>query len=86
MFFLCVCRIISSTKQTTAIETQLGQSLNNNGLSNSTTETKRTITSQLKSLHTKKNPRHMVLETHFLVWDRHTNVAGFNLLIGFQPS
>jgi len=44
--------------------------------------TKRTITSHLNALRTRKRPRHMTLEIQVLVWDRHTNVAGLNRLMG----
>ena len=46
--------------------------------------TKRTITSQLVSLNTKRT-RHMMLEIQFLVWDRHKDVREFNLLMTSQP-
>ena len=46
--------------------------------------TKRTITSQLVSLNTKRT-RHMMLEIQFLAWDRHKDVREFNLLMASQP-
>ena len=40
--------------------------------------TKLTITSDLKSLNTKKRPRHMVIKIKIMAWDRHKIVAGLN--------
>ena len=43
--------------------------------------------SWLTTLNThKKTPQHMRLEIIFLTWDRHTQVAGLNWLMGSQPS
>jgi len=47
--------------------------------------TKRTITSRLKSLDTKRGPRRMMLEIYVPAWDRHKHVAGLNRLMGPQP-
>ena len=33
-----------------------------------------------------KRPRHMVLEKQILDWNRHTNMAGLNRIMGTQPS
>ena len=46
--------------------------------------TKRIITSHLN--WTQKRQRHMTLEVLVLAWDRHTDVAVLNWLIGPQPS
>ena len=42
------------------------------------------VTSHLKSLNTKR-PWHMALEIQILTWDRHTNMAEVNQLLGSQP-
>ena len=40
--------------------------------------TKRTITSHLRSLNTKRGPGHMMLEIQVLAWDRHEIVVELN--------
>ena len=42
---------------------------------------KRTNTSHLHSLNTKKRSRYVTLEIQVLAWNRHTDMAGFNRLI-----
>jgi hypothetical protein len=47
---------------------------------------KGTITSHFKWTHwTEKRQRHISLEIKILTWDRHTNVAGLNLIMRLQP-
>ena len=54
-------------------------------INNSKISTKRTITSHLNSLNTKR-PWYMMLKIHVKVWDRHKTVARLNRLIGPLPS
>ena len=52
-------------------------------VNNLTMSTIRTITFHLESLNTKT--RHLTMEIHDLLWDRHKDVAEFIYIIRYQP-